>query len=347
MANGKQLPLSYSLTTGTIVRIILVLLLLFFLWSVRDILGLLFAALVFASAIDNWVDRMQTKGFPRGISVLLIYVIMFGVVSLIIYLLIPPISEQVREISRQFPLIYDRAARAFWTFQTFTVEHGLGQNVARSLESVNQFFGKSVGNVFGAISGFFGGIASFFLVLILTFYMVVEEQAIKRALRGILPDKYQPFAAQLTHKIQSKIGAWLQGQLVLCFVIGIVTTLFLWVAGVKYALVLGLIAGVLEFIPYLGPILAAVPALFLAFFQDPIKAVFVLIIYIAIQQLENNLLVPKIMQRAVGLNPIITITALLVGMKLGGVSGALIAIPVATAISVVLREFSHTETETQ
>ncbi len=345
MANGKQQTVSYSLTTGTIVRILLVLLLLFFLWNVRDILGLLFAALVFSSAIDNWVDRMQAKGFPRGISVLLVYIIMFGVMSIIVYLLIPPISEQVREISRQFPLIYNRAAQVFGTFQTFTAEHGLKQNVAQSLESVNQFLGRSVGNAFGAISSFFGGIASFFLVLILTFYMVVEEQAMKRALLGILPDKYQPFAAQLTHKIQNKIGAWLQGQLILCFVIGIVTTFLLWVAGVKYALVLGLIAGVLEFIPYLGPILAAVPALFLAFFQDPIKAVFVLIIYIAVQQLENNILVPKIMQRAVGLNPIITITALLVGMKLGGVSGALIAIPIATAISVVLREFSSAKTE--
>lgn len=339
IVHDKQRPQLYSLTTGSIVRIALFFLLLVFLWSIRDILALLFAALVFASALDTRVDHLQTKGFPRGISVLLIYLVVIGVMTLIVYLLIPPISEQVRELTKQFPIIYDRAISIFGSFQTFTEEHGLEENVTRGLENLNQFFSRSVGNVIGVISGFFGGLASLFLVLILTFYMVVEEQAIKRGFRQFLPDKYQPFTTQLIHKIQQKIGAWLQGQIILSFVVGIITTILLWIAGVDYALVLGLIAGVFEFIPYLGPLIAAIPALFLAFFQDPIKAVFVLIIYVAVQQLENNFLVPKIMQRAVGLNPIITITSLLVGMKLGGVAGALISIPVATAISVVLREF--------
>ncbi|EKE05186.1 MAG: protein of unknown function UPF0118 [uncultured bacterium] len=168
--------------------------------------------------------------------------------------------------------------------------------------------------------------------------MTIEETAIKRSLGFILPEKYQPFVLRIIEKVQKQIGNWLKGQLVLCLIIGLMIYIGLLILGINYALVLACLAAIGEFIPYVGTFAAAIPALFLAFTQSPIKAVFVLILYVIVQQIENHLVAPKVMQRAVGLNPIIVITSLLVGAKIGGVLGVFLAIPVATGISVVIRE---------
>jgi predicted PurR-regulated permease PerM len=145
----------------------------------------------------------------------------------------------------------------------------------------------------------------------------------------------------LFNRVQRKMGLWLRGQLILCLIIFALTYLGLSILGVKYALILALIAGLTEFIPYLGPFLGGVPAVFLAFTQSPTLAIFVAILYIIVQQIENNFLTPKIMEKAVGLNPIVSIAAIMVGFSIGGVIGALLSIPVATAAVVVIQDLLH------
>jgi len=172
--------------------------------------------------------------------------------------------------------------------------------------------------------------------------MVVEENAIKKLVWSVAPEKHQVYIMHLVNRMQQKIGLWLRGQLILSLSIFVLTYVGLLILGVKYALVLALIAGLLEFIPYLGPTLSAIPAVFLAFTQAPALALFTLGLYYIIQMVENNILVPKIMQKTVGLNPIISISALLVGYKLAGVVGAILSIPVATAVSVFIKDvFDH------
>lgn len=168
--------------------------------------------------------------------------------------------------------------------------------------------------------------------------MVVEESAIKKLVWSIAPEKHQPYIMQLINRMQKKIGLWLRGQLILSLVIFILTYTGLSILGVEYALVLALIAGLTEFVPYIGPMLGAIPAVFLAFTQSPTLALFVAGLYYIIQLVENNILVPKIMQKAVGLNPIVSISVLLIGFKVAGVVGAILSIPVATAISVFVQD---------
>ncbi|MBU4332000.1 AI-2E family transporter, partial [Patescibacteria group bacterium] len=139
--------------------------------------------------------------------------------------------------------------------------------------------------------------------------------------------------------MQKKIGSWLRGQVILMIIIGILSYIGLLILGVRYALLLALFAGLMEIIPYIGPIFGAVPAVFIALTQSPIKGLLVIVLYLIIQQLENNLIVPKIMKRAVGLNPIVVILVILIGGKIAGIVGALIAVPVATAFSVMLKDF--------
>ena len=179
--------------------------------------------------------------------------------------------------------------------------------------------------------------------MVLTFYLTVEEHALKRMLRSLVPVRYQPYITHLVNRIQEKIGMWLRGQLILSLIIFLLSWFGLTILGVKYALVLAIFSGLTELVPYLGPFIGAIPAVFIALTQSPALALGVIVVYLIIQQLENNVIVPKVMQRAVGLNPIITIIAMMIGFKLAGILGIIIAVPVATALSIVLNDFIEIE----
>jgi predicted PurR-regulated permease PerM len=142
----------------------------------------------------------------------------------------------------------------------------------------------------------------------------------------------------LVEAVQAKMGGWFRGQILLCFIIGLLYYIGLLIIGIESPLVLALFGGLTEFIPYLGPILGGIPIVFVAFVASPWKGLLALILLVIIQQAEGHFIVPKVMQKAVGLNPLISIIALLVGAQLYGILGALLAIPVATAVSVVYKE---------
>ncbi|HUT22102.1 MAG TPA: AI-2E family transporter [Candidatus Bipolaricaulota bacterium] len=333
MKNHRTINISFV----SIVKFFLVVLSLYFLYLIKDVLALIFVALIFASAIDSWVDYLENKKIPRGVSVLLVYLVAIAIVGSAVVLIIPPIAHQVSELADNFPRYYEKVTQAFSFVKEYSDKFGFEQS-ADNASSISSSLTKAAGSIFSTVASIFGGLFSFLVILVITFYMTVEEDAIKRTLRAVLPSRYQDFVVMLINKIQKKIGAWLKGQLILSLIIGIFSYIGLLILGVKYALILALIAAIGEFIPYIGPIISSIPAIFLAFAQSPLKALLVLILFVIIQQLENHLLVPKIMQKAVGLNPIISVIALLIGAKVGGVIGAVLAIPVATAISILIKE---------
>jgi predicted PurR-regulated permease PerM len=316
----------------------MVLILMYFLYLIGDIVTILFVSLVFASAVDPWVDWMQEHKVPRAVGIILIYVGLFSVLGTVVYLMIPPIIEQVRQLSTDFPRYVDRLLSGVSLLREYSVQFGLMDNIKNSIGGLNSNINSAASGFFTTISSFVGGVFSFFLVLVVTFYMVVEENAIKKLVWTIAPSRHQSYIMQLVNRMQKKIGLWLRGQLILSLVIFVLTYTALLILDVKYALVLALFAGLTEFVPYLGPLLGAVPAVFLAFTQSPTLGLMVAAIYYVIQLVENNILVPKVMQKAVGMNPIVSISALLIGFKLAGVMGAILSIPVATAISVFIKD---------
>ncbi|MBU4257441.1 AI-2E family transporter [Patescibacteria group bacterium] len=337
MTENKQ-PININISTSTIIKVISIFLLLYFVYLIKDVLAILFIALIFSSALDPWVDWMQSKKIPRAAGILLIYFILFIIISSVFYLIIPPIAEQLGELAINFPRYLEKIISGFSAFKEYSIEHGLIDDIKENLGSMSSNLQKAAGGIFSTVTNIFGGIFSFFLVLVMTFYMVVEENAIKKLVWSITPAKHQSYIMQLINRMQIKIGLWLRGQLVLSFIIFVLIYAGLSILGVKYALVLALIAGLVEFVPYLGPMLAAIPAVFLAFTQAPMLALFVAALYYIIQLVENNILVPKIMQKAVGLNPIVSIAVLLMGFKIAGVAGAILSIPVATAVSVFIND---------
>jgi predicted PurR-regulated permease PerM len=339
--------ININISTKTIFKILGIGLILYFLYLVWNIVVLLFVALILAALIDPFADWFQKKRIPRALAVLLIYVVLLGILSLSVALLAPVITHDLPQLLENMEKFWsDLQNNDFWqklvggvnVLQTSLSSYGLGAQdgaVAAGSGGVE----STISGVFSTISGFFGGVFSLVLVLVMTFYMVVQEDPLKKILRSIIPDEYIPWCSKMMRKMRDKLGAWLRGQLVLSLIIGVLVFIGLSVLGIKYALVLAILAALLEFIPYVGPVLASLPALFLAFSMGgAVKLLFVLLMYVIIQQLENHLLVPKVMQKAVGLNPIISISVLLAGAQLAGVLGILIAIPVATALSVLLQD---------
>lgn len=317
------------------------LLLLYFAYIIKDILAIVFIALVFSSAVDPWIDWMQKRRIPRALGIISIYLALLAVVAGAVILIIPPIAQQSSQLLNDLPMYLDRFNSYFVSLRDFTAAHGWLDNVKTTLGNSASNLQSAAGNVFSTIFGFFGGLLSFVIVLVITFYMVVEESVIRKAIWSLTPADKQDYVMDLFKRMRLKMGLWFRGQLILCLSIFLLTYVGLLALGVKYALILALIAGLTEFIPYLGPLLGAIPAVFLASTQSPTLGLVTAILYFIIQMVENNLLVPKIMEKAVGLNPIVSIVVLMIGYAVGGVVGALLSIPVATAGSVLVDDLLH------
>jgi predicted PurR-regulated permease PerM len=206
--------------------------------------------------------------------------------------------------------------------------------------------GATLTSVYAHVVKFFGGFISLVIIFVMTFYLTIQRDPIKKILTTVLPETMLPQWLDVAEKMKEKMGLWIRGQLLLSLTVGILVFCGLKILVIKYALVLGLFVAVLEFLPYIGPILASIPAMFIAFSDKGLVGFFtVMVMYFVIQQFENHLIVPKVMQKAVGLNPIVSIVSVLSGAKLAGVLGALVAIPVATALSVLLQHVLAKKTE--
>lgn len=334
---GSKQTQTINISSWTIIRFILILLGFYLLYLIVDVLALLFVSLIVAAALDPTVDYLHKHKIPRGITLFGIYLLAFGVLSIAIILLVPALITELNEVSKSFPVIIEKVTGLFNTVQNFSEDAGFAKEIQDSIGSIQSALVSATGGVITTAVGIFGGLISFLTVLVITFYITIEEEVIKRFVFTSVPQKYQVYTMQLINAIQHKIGLWLRGQLILMLVIGLLTYFGLWIIGVEYALLLAIIAGIAEFVPFLGPIIASIPAIFIAFTQSPIDALLVVGLYVIIQQLENNLIVPKIMSKAVGLNPLVVIVVLFIGWSLAGVVGAIFSIPVATAIYVVIK----------
>jgi predicted PurR-regulated permease PerM len=343
---NKDQKITIDISSSAILKIIVILALLGFLYLIKEVLVLIFVAIILTSAFMPWVNWFKRRGIPRALGILIIYVVFLSLVGLVISLLIGPLTEQIGQLSANLPTYFTGVSERFNDFRNFLSEKGYVENVNQFLTTLEGSLTKVTGGIWGAITGIFGGLMSVVVILVITFYMTVQENVLKRLVWSITPSKYQPFVIQKITLAQRKLGSWFKGQLLLGLIIGLMCFIALKIVGVKYALVLALIAGIFELVPILGPILAGVVAVVLTIVTGEwMKAVFVVIIYIFIQQVENNWLVPKVMQKAVGLNPIISIVVLLIGAKLGGILGALLAIPLTVVISVFAQDLMDHKVE--
>ncbi len=331
-------PISINITSGTIIKTIGIFVLFYFLYLISDILVLFFVSLVFSSALDPWVDKLKKRKIPRSVSVLMLYFVVFAILGTTLYLITPPIINEVNSISSDLPSYIESIFSKFSLVKDYSLKYGLLDSTKSSFDVVTGYLQNTASGVFFTLFNIFGGIFSFVLILVLTFYMVVEESAIKKLVWSIAPEKNQTYIMHLINRMQLKMGHWLRGQLIVSLSLAVMSYVGLEILGVNYALVLALIVGFFSFIPYMGAILGAIPAIFIAFTQSPLLAVLSIVLFYIVHFIEGNFLQPKIMQKVIGLNPIVSILSILAGFKLAGLIGAFFSIPVATALAVFIQD---------
>jgi len=298
---------------------------------------LIFVALIFATLIEPFAKALQKRRIPRALAALIVYVVLFGVIGISLAVLMPVVARDLPEL----------AQNVSGAMNDLKTHHIFGQIFGSDFASQGNLFFLQQGDgdsgnfssVFSSIGAVFGGIVSFVIVLVITFYLVIQDDPLRKVLTSLMPEHQLPFTLNLIDKIREKLGQWMRGQLILSLIVGLLTFFVLTIFGIKYAAVIALLAGLFEMVPYVGPIFASLPALFFAFNQGGLVTMtLVLASFVTIQQFENHVLIPKVMQKAVGLNPIISIIALIIGLQLGGVLGGVLAIPVATTLQVVVQE---------
>jgi predicted PurR-regulated permease PerM len=334
-----------TISTGTIVKTLAILFALWFAWLISDIILLLFTSLLLAGVMYPFVRTASRYKVPKSLAVVVFYILFFGAISVSFALIIPAIVTEAGAFLSAHGTDTAWLKQGVGALQGLSEKYNLADNLQASFGNIQAQASRAVSSFFGTITDVFGGIAGFLLVLVLALYIIVEESAVKTLFKNLIPNEYQEFAGQVMWQVIERLGDWLRGQLVLSLIIGVCYFAAYTIIGVPYALLLALMGGLLEFVPYLGPFISAVPALFLAFSASPGQAFAALVAILIIQQLENNFIVPKVMQKAVGLNPIVSIVAFMVGGKLFGVVGAIFAIPVATAVSVALPEIIRFQRE--
>lgn len=329
---------SIDITSRTLFRIVAVLLAVWFLWFIRDLLLFLLVAVIMASALEPLAARLQRFRIPRPLSVLAIYAVAIAVLSGIGTILIPPLAGEVRALSQALPDLYQRFTELLGDSGIFLGTPEAVESLRTGLLNLGEFLANSAGGFFATTKTLFGSVFAVILVFVVSFYLVVNRHGLVAFIRSVTPFEHQPYVIDLVERAQRRVARWAGAQLLLGLIVAVVVFVGLWGLGVKYALALALLAGLLEVVPVIGPLIAAIPAVLVGFTQSVTVGLLVVLLYVVVQQVENHVLVPYIMRRVVGLNPLITILAVLVGAKLAGFLGILLAVPVTTIIAVFLSD---------
>jgi predicted PurR-regulated permease PerM len=309
--------------------------------QIRSTLVLLVIGILFASAIEPLVNRLRRRGLSRGQSILVIYFVLLCIIAAVIVAVAPPLVQQGSKLFNDIPnIIDDLRTRALQSHSRFIRENG----VRASDEALSYYlkvrlhppiaqdqalsFATSIG----------GGIFTVVTVLIVAFYWMTEKAIIKRLVLSLFPIQRRDRAHAMWDEIESRIGGWTRGQLLLCLVIGSLSTIGYRLIGLEFWLPLGLVAGITEIIPFVGPVVGGGAAMMVALTESWQKAAIVLVFAVALQQLEGAFLVPRVMKNAVGMTPLTVILAVLIGGSLAGPLGAVLAIPVGAALQVLVGE---------
>ncbi len=321
------LPQKIEISHKTIIFTVFFLLFLWLIWEIHDIIILLFTSFILTSAAQPLIDRLEHRNVPRALAIMALYVVGIIFLSLTTSTILPPLIVQSVRLGNQLPTY----------LSVFLAQFNLG---GLNIETLSGQIGPLTQSVVFLTFGIFGNILSLLTLLVFTFYFLLERKRLDYYFAHFFGSQLGDRMFSIILKVEGRLGAWVRGQIILMLIIGIATYIGLLLLGIEYALALALIAGIMEIVPVVGPIVSAIPAIIvaLAISPSPLVALGVVGLYFVIQQLENHLIVPTVMRKAVGLPPIVTLVALMVGGRIGGIIGAILAVPVLVTILVIVRE---------
>jgi predicted PurR-regulated permease PerM len=317
-----NMPHRIEISYKTIVFTVLFILSLWIVYQVRDVIFLFITSFVVMAGMRPGVNLLMRIRIPRIIAIFIVYLLFFAVIGASIFLVIPPLVAQ-------FKILFEQLN----SYVSFILPF-----VDLSPERITDQIPLLSQNVLKITTGLFSTLFGIFSFFVFTFYLLLERGHIRQFMKNFVGETAEKDIVFLLRKVENRLSAWVTGQLALMVIIGVATYIGLTLLDVELALSLAIIAGLLEIVPIIGPIISAVPAVIIALATSPILAVATVALYFIIQQIENNVIVPLVMRRATGLPPLVTIVALMVGGKLAGIMGIVLSVPALVIAQVLFKE---------
>lgn len=318
-----------EISIRTIVYTISLLLLLKFLWIIRDLISSLLIAFIIMSSLKPFVSFFVKKKVPRLLATGIVYIVFLFVIFNIFFLIMPPLIKESIHLLRSLPFIIQNLSPTQPTFF--------------NPESATQYLPTIANSLFNLIRNIFTNALFIISTLFFGFYFLLEENMIKKFLSHFFLVRQTKLTTLIFNQAEKRMNAWFWGEIILMTVVGLMTFVGLNIIGMKYTLALSVLAGLLEVIPNVGPVVSLVPAFIIGVGHSPVLGIATVVLYLVVQQLENHMIVPLVMNKAVGLNPIITLMSLVIGGKLAGVIGVLLAVPTALFLETILMEVLKTK----
>lgn len=301
---------------------------LYFVYMIRDIILQVFVAIFIMAILNPTAKKLHNYRIPRGVSVLIVYLSAIGILVFSLANIVPALVEQTSHFANSLPLYLN--------------ELGIDPVIRDQL--VNELIGQ-LRNLPSQIVNFsvsiFSNLITLLTILIFAFYLLMTRDKLGNQLTHFLGEQRAKEVESIIDKLEIELGGWARGQLALMLLVGGASYIGLIILSVPYALPLAIIAGIFEAVPYIGPWISAVPAVIIGFGISPVMGLATVALYFLIQQVENYLFVPKVMERAIGLTPIVTLLSLAIGFKVAGIWGVLMSVPVAITIRILVKHFTN------
>ncbi len=330
MSEEKKLNIDWDVCLKLTVLVVF----LYFLYLVKDIVIWFIFALVLAILFNFPIDFLERKKFPRVVATIIVYFGILIILSFFFFKTAPVFLLEIKQFSSNLPYYLQKISPYFEKIGIRIIENP--QSFFSLLENNLEKAGQ---NILNALSVIFGGMGATLFIVFLAFFLSLEKNFLERILSNFAPTRYQQYLFNLLPRVRKKVSGWFLSRIIGVLFVGIISYLVLMILNVKYAFILSVIAGLLDFIPYIGPIIAGIIITFIVMIISFGQALFVLISFIIIQQLEGNLLIPILQKRIIGIPPALVLVALIVGAKLWGFLGAILAVPLAAVIFELIKDY--------
>lgn len=331
--NSTQLVIS----PRSIIYLAITVLSIMFIFAVKDVILLLFASFVIASALYPFVDRLN-KYMRRGIAVTIVYLITFLVIAVVFIPFFAVLTEQTMLFIKTFPKYWNHAADLLYSGELLIENLGFIPDYSGVLANLAEFGKEIVNQSINITVNIFAGFIMAFTLAFLVLLMLLDKNKIKSGVLKFFPVEYREKSELFMTLITKKVGGYVRGQLMLMLLVGLLTFAGLQIIGLDFALLLGIVAGLLEIVPIIGPILAAAPAVIIALAKNPLIVLYVIAVYLIVQRIENNLLTPLILGKFLEMHPIIIVSAVFIAASTLGVFGVILSPAIAASLYVVVQE---------
>ena len=325
-----------SISSGTIIKVFVIAAAAYALWQLSVLVLILLSAIVIASAVDPGVEFFVKRKLPRAFGVVTVFASMIAVLAALVWFFVPPLLDELLALLAVLPQ-YVTQVESFSL--PFLEGVGVGPTLAENILQLQSTFADTGAGVLQLIASFFGGAFYFILTIVLAIYFSFKDTGVDDFLRIVTPASHRDYVLSLWRRSHKKIGLWMQGQLLLSLIITILLYLGLSLLGVPYALLLAIFAGVMELIPVFGSIVAAVPGIIMTLLTGDLTLTLIVAgFYLFVNQFQANLIYPLVVQKVVGVAPILVIIALIAGGQLAGFMGVLLSVPVAAVIQELVHD---------